>query len=409
MHEGKIIKYYREKAGLTQSQLGEGICSDTHISKIERGLTDYSPEITRLLSQRLGIDIPQELCRAIQIKQRLLRWQETIVMHQMNEMDEIHHELKHMTLLRISDYKMMYQLLLARYELMRNNPDSAYRIMKELQKLQSTLPPYENNLLKHVWGLYYLSKQDYVQAISTLNQITELDYPNPEYFYHLAVAYHMVQSQIMCYYYAEKSLKYFKEMNYFLRGIDAEMLMLIQLKDEENLEFRDSIERFHNLLQSCDMCHAPDRKAKVLHNLAYEYYRRKEYESASRYYQQSMELKNKLTGPYLLSLEGYIRSSLEGNLIPREDLSPLISDGLSIATKLKESLYIVLFNLLKHFIQDEEEAYHEYLQHKALPMYRQQGYTYLVIRSEKELFSYYVNRNQLAQALEIAACLITPK
>lgn len=407
MHEGKIIKYYREKAHLTQEQLGEGICSDTHISKIERGLTDYSPEIIQLLSQRLGIDIEQELHRVIQIKKRLFRWQEVIIMQQNNEMDEIHQELKHMSLLRISDYKIMYQLLLARYELMRSNPDSAYRIIKELQKLQLKLPPYEINLLKHVWGLYYLSQQDYVQAISTLNDITEMDYPNPEYFYHLAVAYHMLQSQVMSYYYAEKSLKYFKEMNYFLRGIDAEMLMLIQLKDEENLDFRVSIERFKNLLQSCDMCHAPDRKAKVLHNLAYEYYRRKEYESASRYYQQSMELKDKLTGgPYLISLEGYVRSCLEGKLKNREELLPVIQDGLRMATKLKETLYIVLFNLLQHFILDEEDSYHDYLQHTALPMYRRHGYTYLIKRSEKELFTYYVKRNRLGQALEIAQCLI---
>ncbi|MCM3393700.1 helix-turn-helix transcriptional regulator [Cytobacillus pseudoceanisediminis] len=40
------MKFYREKAKLTQQQLGEGICSDTHVSKIERGITDYSPEIT---------------------------------------------------------------------------------------------------------------------------------------------------------------------------------------------------------------------------------------------------------------------------------------------------------------------------------------------------------------------------
>ncbi|MGA5690182.1 hypothetical protein [Cytobacillus pseudoceanisediminis] len=36
MYEGKIIKFYREKTKLTQQQLGEGICSDTHVSKIEK-------------------------------------------------------------------------------------------------------------------------------------------------------------------------------------------------------------------------------------------------------------------------------------------------------------------------------------------------------------------------------------
>lgn len=42
MLEGKIIKFYREFQGLKQKDLGDGICSSTHISKIERGLTEVS-------------------------------------------------------------------------------------------------------------------------------------------------------------------------------------------------------------------------------------------------------------------------------------------------------------------------------------------------------------------------------
>lgn len=45
MIEGKLIKFYREKAGLTQGQLCEGICSGTHLSKIEREITEYSGKL----------------------------------------------------------------------------------------------------------------------------------------------------------------------------------------------------------------------------------------------------------------------------------------------------------------------------------------------------------------------------
>ena len=63
MIEGKLIKFYREKAGLTQGQLCEGICSATHLSKIEREITEYSGEITLLLSQRLNICLENEFVR----------------------------------------------------------------------------------------------------------------------------------------------------------------------------------------------------------------------------------------------------------------------------------------------------------------------------------------------------------
>ncbi len=70
MDEGKIIKFYRQKAKLTQEELGNGICSVTHISKIERGLTEYSPEITILLSKRLQIVMEEELKSLVTLKSR---------------------------------------------------------------------------------------------------------------------------------------------------------------------------------------------------------------------------------------------------------------------------------------------------------------------------------------------------
>ncbi|NQD68786.1 helix-turn-helix transcriptional regulator, partial [Bacillus haikouensis] len=71
MSSGILIKFYREKNELTQEELGKGICSVTHISKIERGNTQYSPEITQLLSKKLGIDLEKEM-QALQKFERLL-------------------------------------------------------------------------------------------------------------------------------------------------------------------------------------------------------------------------------------------------------------------------------------------------------------------------------------------------
>jgi HTH-type transcriptional regulator, quorum sensing regulator NprR len=79
MYEGKIIKFYREKSQLTQAQLGLGICSDTHISKIERGSAEYSPEIITLLSARLQIDITHEAIRLKNIRTRLHHWHDVSI------------------------------------------------------------------------------------------------------------------------------------------------------------------------------------------------------------------------------------------------------------------------------------------------------------------------------------------
>lgn len=406
MYEGKIIKFYREKAQLTQEQLGRGICSDTHISKIERGSTEYSPEIITLLSKRLDIDIEQEAIRLKNIRTRLLHWHDVIIEQLFEDMDKLNNELEREHLVQLSDYKALYSLLKARYYLMHSQPTKAYKIIKQINKVAHQLPLYETNLFKHVLGMYYMTKQDYLKAIETLNAIDHENYNNPEYYYHLAVAYHTVQSPIMAYYYAEKSLVFFKSINSFLRVIDAEMLMLIQVKDDKNRDFKETIRRFEKLLLSCDICNAPTRKARVLHNLAFEYLRRQDYESASRYYQQSMSLKEIKSAPYLLSFEGYIRSCLDGELCSQDELIKITQDGLAIAKEIKESLYLLLFNLLLLLIQKQEAEYHHYLSDQALPKFREYGYTYLILRSEKELFKYYTKTNQHDKAMEIARVLI---
>jgi HTH-type transcriptional regulator, quorum sensing regulator NprR len=404
MDEGKIIKFYREKYKMTQEQLGKGICSGTHISKIERLHTEYAPEIITLLSQRLGINIENDLIKLKNIKNRLNHWHDVIVMQLFEEMDLIHHELEQEELIQISDYIYLYKLLRARYLLIHNLTEQALEIINEIQKKEHKLSTYEANLFQHVLGVYYIAKHENLKALQALKSINDTDYNNKEYTYHLAVAYHLNESPVMSYFFADKSRQFFKEINNYLRVIDAEMLMAIHVKDDG--DFKETIQRFESLIKSCELCHSPGRKAKVLHNLAFEYYRRKDYKPANIYYKESMILKDNESSPYLLSLEGYIRSAYFGSLLPNEELLQLANEGLETALKKNEQLYINLFTLLRYLIQDKEQEYHQYLSDYSLPLFKKFGFVYLIKRSEKELFNYCVKQKQTRKALKIAQILI---
>lgn len=400
MYEGKIIKFYREKYQLTQEKLGKGICSDTHLSKIERLQTAYAAEIITLLSERLGINMDQELNKLMNLKNRISHWQDAIIMQLKDEMDQIHNELEQEELIQISEYINWYNLLRARYLLAENKNKEAYKIIKEIQKIEFKLTPFEGNLLKHVLGIYYLAIDDFSKAIETLKNIQNDIYNNPEYYYHLSIAFHSIQSSVLAYYYADKSCQFFKEKNNYLRVIDAEMIMLIQAQDDGyNSEI---IKRFENLKKSCDICSAPDRKAKVSHNLGYAYLRIGKYELASMCFKESMLLKDKESSTYLLSLEGYIRSSFEGNLLPNKILLQYVFEGTSLAKMKKQILFIHLFKLLSHLIKSKDDEYHQYLQEHALPMFVNFGYSFLIQRSKKELFNYYNRTKQMDMAINIA-------
>ncbi|MGD6833415.1 helix-turn-helix domain-containing protein [Sutcliffiella halmapala] len=406
MHEGRIIKYFRQKAKLTQQQLGNGICSDTHISKIERGMTEYSSEITVLLSKRLGINIEEEIERYHNIKKLLSRWHDAIIMQRMEDIENIKDELEEENLIKISDYQVLYELLKARYHLLHNNFRIADKIIKDIQKEQRKLPPYESNLLKHNLGMYYLSNKEMTKAVHILKKINFKDYNNPEYYLTLATSYLGVNSKVMAYYYADKSLEHFIKSNNYLNVIDAEMIMLMTHNGEDQRDFPKVAKQYEKLLQTCDLCHALGKKALVLHNFAYEHYCRKDFEAASRLYQKSMLLKEKKSAAYLSSLEGYVRSSHEGNYLSTEELAYLGHEGLSIAREINLSLYMYSFQLLLYLIHKQKTEYYNFLTTKALPYFKKSGYVTLVKRYEKELFNNYFKYGHKDFALKLADILI---
>jgi hypothetical protein len=323
-----------------------------------------------------------------------------------DEMDQINNELEREELIKISEHNNMYQLLRARYLLLHSNSHEAFKVIKKIQKIENKLTPYDTNLLKHVLGIYYMLNEDYIAAIQTLKAIQNEFYNNPEYYYQLAVAYHTLQSPVLAYYYAEKSHQFFEYTNNYPKVIDAEMLMIIQVKDDDDDE--EIINRFKNLIKSCDLCNAPDRKARVLHNLAFEYFRRKKYDQASWYYKESMSLKKNESPAYLLSLEGYILSAFHGDLIPNEKLIQHAEKGLTIAKNNNQLLYIHLFKLLLCLLKSKEKEYYQYLSNKALPMFVKSGYTFWIQRSKKELYNYYYKKKLTDEALEMAQLLINP-
>ncbi|UOQ94653.1 helix-turn-helix domain-containing protein [Halobacillus shinanisalinarum] len=313
MNEGKIIKFYREQSGMTQEQLGKGVCSVTHISKIELGQTHYSPEIITLVSKRLNINIKEEINAFKKTKQGLDQWLNAMIMERKQEVETIKSEFENNNIIEISEYHSFYKLLLARYYLLNEKHDVACDIIRIFKKGDKELPPYESNLYKHVLGILLLKNQEYQQAIETLKSINNDTYKNPEYFYHLAIAYEANDAKHMAYSCAKEALRYFKETSNFLRIIDVEMLILILKSHDKHHDFNDRCRKYEALIQSCELCHTSARKAVMLHNMAFEYFVIKYYETAGKLYKQSMDLKDKKSGKYLLSLEGYIQSCLKGS------------------------------------------------------------------------------------------------
>jgi HTH-type transcriptional regulator, quorum sensing regulator NprR len=402
---GKIIKFYREKAGLTQSQLGEGICSVTHLSKIERGITEYSGEITLHLARRLGIDPEEETMRYHQLAKRLDEWHESMIMQRLQESERIKKELQGEKLIYMSDFQTLYRLLSARYFLSVGDLISASDLISDFNKASAALSPHNANLLKHIQGIYYFLTGQYRDCISCLESIDRDQYSYEEYYYHLAIAYHSIHSNITAYYYGEKALHYFQRTLNILRIIDTEMLLIVQLNAKELHDFHETKEKYKQLIKLCDACNSGDRKSKLYHNLAFEYFRRKKYRKSAGLYEEALKLTAEKSPHYLTALDGYIHTCFKGKLKPRNILIKLAEEGLEKA-KAADSYTWIYFQLHLHLLKDEEQQYYQFIEETALPYFENIGYGILIDHYEKKLFHYYSEKGESKKAIALASSFI---
>lgn len=405
MYEGKIISFYRKRAKLTQDKLGHGICSKSHVSKIENGQADYSSEIITLLSERLGINMVDEIHRYKSIRKLLHSWNEAMISKRNEEVDSIKEKLNREKLITISDYQVHYELLNARYNISRGNTEDAYKTIVITQKNSNGLSSYESNLLKHVSGIYYLDQKEYNKAVNILRAINIEDYNNPEYYYHLAVAYRQIDSYTKAYYFTEKSLRFFTKTNRFLRIIDAETLLLSLRVNVKGDDFEEIIKKYESLIHSCDLCNDKEGKIILMYNLAFEYFKRNKYETAGELFKQILNIKD--SNHFLDSLNYYIRCCMETGARPKEELLSLTRSGLTEATETNNPLFIRVFTLLLYLLKDQSTKYYNYLERDAVPYFRENGYSKEGAKQfQEELLTYYLQTKQTDKALEMALSLL---
>lgn len=403
MIEGKLIKFHREDSGLTQEQLAQGICSTTHLSKIERGITEYSSEITDLLARKLGINMDVERSRYHSLQAKLSEWNDAIIMIRTNDIHQLKGEIEKEPLRFLSDFIIQYNLFLARYYLFLNNHGKTKEILGMFENKNYSLSPFEQNLLLHVKGIYYHSTRQFNTCIHVLKQIDD-EYPNSEYYFHLALAYHSIHSNTFAYYYGQKALQFFQKTLNILRVIDSETLILIQLNAKEPFDMEETKQQYDKLLRVCESVNSNDRAHKIHNNLGFEYFRRKRYSESKASYEEALNLINDETpaSNYLVTLSGYILACMKGNLLSSRELNHLATKGLNMATQHRDPSYVFFEIYLLTINEDEKELY-EYIESTALPHFKKTGSQLMYQHYERQLFLYYVKTGQTEKGFRLAS------
>ncbi|WP_257962578.1 hypothetical protein [Bacillus sp. UMB0893] len=184
--------------------------------------------------------------------------------------------------------------------------------------------------------------------------------------------------------------------------------MIAQLNAKELHDFEDTKQKYDSLLKLCDACTAKDRKAKLLHNLAFEHSRRKKFKEASDIYKKAMKLISTDNSQYLTTLESYLSACHKGKLLPEEELISLAKEGMNLCKK-RNDKRLVYFQLQLYLLNNQESHYYQYIETTALEHFRNSGYNILVDHYEKKLFQYYIKQNETTKALKLAESLLEGK
>ncbi|MEH6938077.1 helix-turn-helix transcriptional regulator [Bacillus sp. JJ664] len=404
MIQGEIIKFYRELQGLRQADLGNEICSSTHVSKIERGITEVSQDTIELLAQRLQIDMREEMNTYLSLDLLLKEWHDSIVLKLNSKATSIKTKLEGIMLLKIPDFYRAYTLVLTRYYLLIGESTHAKSLIEEMNSWDE-LSLYDQNMLYHIKGKFYLDYQnEYNLAISYLKKINLTYYHNPEYYYDLACAYMCMNSRILAYHYANKALQFFSSTNSFNRILETEMLMLIQVEQEEIFDTKDS--GYPRLIEMADSLGLTDQKAKLLHNYAYQLFRNGCYEKAFENYSQSLILRDTSHPHYIVTLEGYLNTATKLGLQSQTELLKVAREGLSLAKSLDDTMYLHYFQLHVFKIEGIKEQYYQYLETIAYPFFKKMGYGLATETYEIKLFDYYLEKGDIERANQFTLSIV---
>ncbi|MEH7613738.1 helix-turn-helix domain-containing protein, partial [Gottfriedia acidiceleris] len=133
MKIGKIMNYHRKKQQMTQEQLCDGICSISHLSKIENNSKEVNIETLNLLCMKLGISVEDEKNKVSHIKIKLQEFYDAI--------ERLHHKKANTLYQDLTEYKefvqytellYVYELYMLRYTLFLNQVDLAEQIIEKM-------------------------------------------------------------------------------------------------------------------------------------------------------------------------------------------------------------------------------------------------------------------------------------
>jgi HTH-type transcriptional regulator, quorum sensing regulator NprR len=343
MSIGKVIYYHRRKQNKTQEQLCQGICSVTHLSKIENNVKEANPKTLQMLCDRLQISIEGENKKSQEVRHKLDMFYETMERLHQEKSTSLYKELQeYKEYVHCTDMIYLYELYMLRYYLLLDDFSAFEDSSRGIDKYISKFSPFEVFVWDLLQAIYYGKKEQFSQALLFLTTIEEqaeqYQARISEYFYFRSSLHGHLCHYSLSIHYAYKALRVFQNTNNLLRMVHVKMILAVNFIYIG--EFDKGKEMLVHILCDAEMLQDTETKALSLHNFGFLYYRQGLIEESLDYYSLALQHKEKNSASYYITIS-YLAEALI-SFSQNEKAAELLSEVLDSLQDQKSPRYIEL-------------------------------------------------------------------
>ncbi|CAH0345802.1 helix-turn-helix transcriptional regulator [Bacillus sp. CECT 9360] len=374
MKIGSLIKYYRTKAHLTQSELAQGICSVPHLSKIENNGKEANEETISLILRKLGINIVDIEMKKNEIKILLDEFIEHINFYQKDKAKLTFEKLnKSSELITFTSFIYLFELYKFRYYLLLNLLELAEEQRKWLSKQKMNFSQHETYIFNSYFAIYLILKRRYPEADELLIQLVHNQnhdmYVSSEVYYHLAMVKGNIEQPGHAVLYGKKALQLYSSQYNFKRMLHTLMVLGINYTHSEI--YPEALDCFKHLERNTELLGDSSLIPQVYHNIGFLKRKMDLMEEAVEFFRKSLDLQDHKNPHYLVTLYSlaetyYSLGRIEQSVEAFNETLAISKETINPRYRLLASFYLLLLN------NEEPEAY-RYLEEKVLPFLKSTG------------------------------------
>ncbi|MGD6902829.1 helix-turn-helix domain-containing protein [Bacillus infantis] len=367
MRTGALIKYYRTKKGMTQRELAQGVCSISHLSKIENNSKEAHDGTIDLLLNKLGITLQQAEDKQEQIGSMIEDFITKLIYYQKEQAEEAFQTLyKAEELITFTPYINYYSLWKYRYLIFIGDIKGAAAQREHLSKIKKNFSQHETYLYSYFNALSLiqagqLEKADNILSTLIEDKVKQSAIGAGDLFYHYGLVKSMKEESGAAVHYGKKALGHFSDQFNFKRILHT--LMLLGINYTHAGIYHEAAECFRHLLRNIEALKIETALLpQIYHNMGYLYRRTGDLKKASLYYKKSLALHPVDSSNYLISLYSYAETLHKLGDNSRKHFEKLKL----LAQKASSRKYELMSHYHLTSFADESKAV-EFLQERLLP------------------------------------------